>query len=459
MCIFQNFQMSSGLNIQDRNMGPDMILAKHFLKHVQHMRIIDRLIEACARKHVREVHKILSRRFNPNVCFNLNVANNQGWTPIQAAAYNHKHGGLIVSYLIRNGADPNVFTTKPPALILATTNRNARVVKSLIKHGANVNIQDQNGCTALQHAASLAKQHQAINYIFHLRSADPNIRNHQGETALHRVAALTPDVGTHLVIKNLLYMQADLDVTDNAGETAFFYALEQVNARFLPMTTLKLLRPTDLNKRNHQGYTPLMVAVLHTQLVLVEYLLSSDVDTTAQCHDGSTALMLFLKYATCAQLNQDIVQRLAHGCVNTQDEHGDTALLIATRMARRRTVAPILTLLGCQADPTMLNHQGHHSLDEAVLNCMTTSNLEAVRILMGHGLNVGLPRNVFYQRVVEHIFTTEQRPIREDCGICLDRMDYGVQLGCGHMMHIACLEALYLTSQLSITCPYCRKPL
>lgn len=91
----------------------------------------------------------------------------------------------VMEILISSGADVdkgNLRDKQSPLFMAATVKNSLDPLKTLIEHGADVNHQADNGYTAL-HAAAAAKNTRAIKMLLDA-GADPNIRNHMGQTYL-----------------------------------------------------------------------------------------------------------------------------------------------------------------------------------------------------------------------------------------------------------------------------------
>jgi len=109
------------------------------------------LLYAAAEGRGRVVRLLLSRAANPN------IGNLFGRTPLMFAA---KYGfGEIVSKLIENSADPNIQATYDgrSALMDAAEAGNTAILDELLGHGANPELRDHQGLSALDYA--VARQH------------------------------------------------------------------------------------------------------------------------------------------------------------------------------------------------------------------------------------------------------------------------------------------------------------
>jgi serine/threonine-protein phosphatase 6 regulatory ankyrin repeat subunit B len=77
-----------------------------------------------------------------------------GWTPLIAAIYQRNTN--VVHYLIESGADVNVpdDSGKTALMWAMASDENLGIVKDLIAHGASLNAKDKRGATVLSYASS-----------------------------------------------------------------------------------------------------------------------------------------------------------------------------------------------------------------------------------------------------------------------------------------------------------------
>ena len=77
-----------------------------------------------------------------------------GWTPLIAAIYQRNTN--VVYYLIESGADVNIHDNSGQTAIMwaMASDENLDIVKYLIAHGADLNAKDKMGATALSYASS-----------------------------------------------------------------------------------------------------------------------------------------------------------------------------------------------------------------------------------------------------------------------------------------------------------------
>jgi ankyrin repeat protein len=77
-------------------------------------------------------------------------------------------------------------------LLIAAQNNNKRICKLLIKNGANINLQNNQGKTCLHFTHAF--KHIQLGQYLQTKGADPGIRNHNGELP-HEFSAVDPQEG------------------------------------------------------------------------------------------------------------------------------------------------------------------------------------------------------------------------------------------------------------------------
>jgi len=166
---------------------------------------------------------------------NPNIQNKDGDTPLHSAALNGK--SEVVKLLLEHGADPNIqnkdgmtplhfateyspwhFAARYSPWDSATERGYLRVVKLLLEHGADPNIQNKDGMTPLHFATERGSPEVVKLLLEH--GADPNIQENKfGWTPLHYAVSRC-----HVdVVRVLLDHGADLTIRDNKGMTPLDY--------------------------------------------------------------------------------------------------------------------------------------------------------------------------------------------------------------------------------------------
>jgi ankyrin repeat protein len=169
---------------------------------------------------------------------------------------NETNGLAIVAMLLERGANPNMQLFFRPAnvrgstatrgatpLIRAATNADLDVIKLLLKHGADVNLQMADRQTPLMAVlAGRASEPQALEVIRVLHDAGANVNvtalvHHieevRGGTALHYAVRKRYKA----VIKELASYGIDMDATDQDGLTALDYAQSRGFMPFMALQT------------------------------------------------------------------------------------------------------------------------------------------------------------------------------------------------------------------------------
>jgi hypothetical protein len=147
---------------------------------------------AAATGNLQEVDRLISEGANPN------AKGVKGHTPLIAATRGHH--SLIAEQLLLAGANPDQKDDFGWAAlhhaITPVDGADSDLISILVKHGANVNIQDNRLRTPLHRAAQYGEL-QAVLLLLKYR-ADPNIKDYNGWTPADR-AALHPEIQSLLI--------------------------------------------------------------------------------------------------------------------------------------------------------------------------------------------------------------------------------------------------------------------
>lgn len=150
----------------------------------------------------------------------------------------------LISFLIESVKDdPNSKSAsdKDYPISIALTNGNGEVAKMLLAAGANIDVQDSKGRTAL------------ISVIGKLSAAQDQARE-----------------GIRNNIRFILDNGASTEVKDNKGNTAIFYAVEQHD---LPTVDILIAAGADLNQKNNSGETAIFIPAKEGNFETVKALL------------------------------------------------------------------------------------------------------------------------------------------------------------------------------------------
>lgn len=165
-------------------------------------------------------------------------------------------------------------------------------VKLLLEHGADVNIRDREGSTALMKSAVCNAADIALLLINH--GAELNVRGNQ-YTALEMAVARGPEVAALLVKHG-----AELNTRDPyAGATPIHTA---INLDDVEMVRLLLKHGADVNLRGRNGGTPLHAAARKGNDILVELLMQYGADTNIKDDQGMTPLDIAVRHIDTTKL-------------------------------------------------------------------------------------------------------------------------------------------------------------
>ena len=159
---------------------------------------------------------------------------------------------------------------------------NVDTVQMLLSHGADPNLVDSNGNTALHYAAKWGRRQSVEELI--KAGADVNANGRNG-LPLQRAA----EKGHLEIVQYLLSSGADISASDEGGHTALitasYYGQTEVIA-------LLIEHGANINATSDGGYTPLMNAAYMGQYESAKILLDRGAIITLKTDKGETALAI-----------------------------------------------------------------------------------------------------------------------------------------------------------------------
>ncbi|XP_073228584.1 ankyrin repeat domain-containing protein 16-like [Porites lutea] len=254
--------------------------------------------------------------------YGANVAlthNRLGSTALHFAAGSSHNSGEILRCLIENGADVNgVNKVKHTPLMIAAKRGHINALTLLIKHGADVDLQDSDGYKALHHAVYGSDVSSEILSCLIGIGADVNARTNNGVTPL----MIAAEKGHINAVTSLVKCGANVDLQDKDGQTALHHAMQSPQASICEVLSCLIKDGADVNAHTFHNETPLMLASRDGHVNVVTFLIKHGADVDLQDKDGDTAL----HYAASSSLPEVVEMLLNLGASHMCNHQGLTPL-------------------------------------------------------------------------------------------------------------------------------------
>jgi len=191
---------------------------------------------------------------------------------------------MAINAFLDGGINPNAQNESDgrTPLISAAARGNLEVTNVLLQRGADVNVKDKKGYTALFHAIEAMYEDVALAILDH-PNFDPENRGLNGVTALMSYAWRD----NKDAVQKLLHRGANVNAQDNDGDAALHGVAKSGNVEIIDML---LEKGADPNLKNKLGGTPLMWAAVFGHETAVQRLLERGADPSLKDADGMTAL-------------------------------------------------------------------------------------------------------------------------------------------------------------------------
>lgn len=210
----------------------------------------------------------------------IHSVDEMGQTPLHVAA-NHGAGPATLQILLKAGGDINARSNSGETPLLAAGGYDD-MVEFLVQEGADLEIADNNGMTALHIAARDGVRSQ-VQYILDTNRFDVNGKTKDGMTSLHFASTKSYCEDVTLL---LLDSGANLDEVDNDGNTALHLACESWQDNVVKILLHKRANTEKKDKKN--GETPLHVAARIGRIGPLRALLEAGTDPRTTDQNGRT---------------------------------------------------------------------------------------------------------------------------------------------------------------------------
>ena len=279
-------------------------------------------------------------------------------TPVHlAAAFGNP---AVIRTLVKHGANithqnKDRLTPLHWAMIFSD---NAHVASALLAAGARVNVDVLSRCTPLQITALCGTNEDMIHFLID-HGAEIDATDETGCTALHR-AAMNPE--NPKIMAALIARGANLDAIDHTGSSAVDVSLYVLRPQSRLMLAQLKDAGADMEQRDMNGNTILHRVVMYGDEAAVRALLSVgvDVNTFNRCTDTTIAQYAADPAATAAAMTHPYL---------TWDQTGNaTALHLTAAIGVKPAIAR--ALVGHGADIHLRNDAGCAPIDWAALRSL-----------------------------------------------------------------------------------------
>jgi len=336
----------------------------------QQRSIDEDFLDAVQKKDLPKINLLLSKGANVNARSSIN-----GYFALQYAI--NWPDINLVKFLLEKGANVDIADDGGTTALIEAADEHGpeytAIVKLLIDRGANVH--------AHADAAIFGAARQADPEVVRLLLAkgapvNARLKEYDNDTVLMEATS----GGSAETVAMLIAAGADVKATNDKGETALMKAVK-VDHRYspqqrLPMIELLLTKGADINAADKSGRTPLLHSVVQymseaggviSHPEVVKLLLDRGADVHVSDKNGDTALILT---AGVYEGPIDIVRYLLNKGinVNAQNKKGATALMIVASKGKQDVLELLIT---SGADLNLKDAEEATALDYAVENGKT----------------------------------------------------------------------------------------
>lgn len=298
----------------------------------------------------------------------LSVRDKNGYTPLDIAfemAATNENAVQVASDLIQADAaqvttEYNYFQTAvknrnmdyrfddgQTPLHHATINGHTSIVSYLLKNNAKTASQDSNGATPLHEAVRYGRAD--IATLLLASGANVNAEDNIGKTP---VMLIIPDGQQEIIYDLLIAHNADIRHKDSYGDTVLHTA-EMTNIP-LPIIRKLVMAGAQINERNKEGVTPIMLAIENNSESHVKFYAQNGADIHSTSKTKASPLVSVLKTENL------LPSLILPNNVMTRDTKGNTPLHIAIN--EKASIDKIQYIASMMSDVNTLNSNGDSSL-------------------------------------------------------------------------------------------------
>lgn len=296
----------------------------------------------------------------------------------------------VIERILDDGVDVNVKRAdgSTPLIVVVRISTNLALVRFLLDRGADPNIQDNEGCSAVHWAVRRKNTDPAIMRLLLEKEGDPNLRDNDGRSPLYWAAGIE-DINPELV-SLLLEFGGDpnLHVQSYGNDTVVHWAAIDCSERVMK---LLLDNHGDPNALNESNQTPVMTCAntRHTTSVM-KLLLDAGGGINLADFFGRTALHYAVMIEDTEAMGVDMVKFLLQRGAdpNIRDDEGETVVYTAVDHHVKPEI--IKLLLEYDGDPRIANNEGCTPLILA-LQWGGDSGAATVALLLRYGAGPNVP--------------------------------------------------------------------
>lgn len=296
------------------------------------MQLDNMFLQAC-RNNQRGVVQTFLKRGGVDV----NKRDESGNTPLIYVCM--KSARDLAKLLLDNGADANLANQKNRMPIhFAGEAGNFQIISMLIDAGADVNCTDNDGVTPLMLSARNGKTDAALQ-LLKVPGIDISIRDNEGRMAI--------DYATSAGLRELVKALSETGEAhaDTYGNTTLHHACWKEQSEVVKVLLER--DPASVNKFNDEGETPLMLAVLRSNLMIAQLLLAAGAQPDCASADDGVGPLHIAADKGDLFMGKEL---LAAGAdINRKTSRGLTPLILAARKGRNDFTAMLIEM-GAEAN-------------------------------------------------------------------------------------------------------------